>query len=280
MLKVNLYDSNFTHSINEDGFITSSMGVRPSLIEWVEKQNNWGGITVFTDRFIGSAKEVTSKWKVAWLIEPKSIHPWIYTDIIKYEDDFDLIFTHDRNLISRNPDKYKVSVIASTRIDDRDIGIHPKTKLLSIIASHKTQSVGHLLRHAVVREYGDKMDVWGSGYKWFDSKIEPLKDYMFSIAIMNTREDNFFTEVLVDCFMFGTVPIFWGCDNIWNFFDSNGIIHFKKIEELGGIIENLTPATYEAMRGPIENNLVLAQDYKSTDDILAKQLMKEFSIDI
>jgi hypothetical protein len=280
MLDINLFDSNFSHSFTQDGFITASMGVKPKLVNWIPKENNWDGVTVFTDHFIGKAKAVKSKWKVAWLIEPECIHKWIYSDIIKYEADFDLIYTHSSALIARNPSKYKLSLVASSRVPIDEQAIHEKSELLSIIASNKTQSVGHNLRHAVIREYGKHMDVWGSGYEWFKDKREPLQHYAFSVAIMNMSEDNYFTEVLTDCFMYGTIPIFWGCPNIGEFFNIEGLITFNKIEDLEYIIPSLNKTLYNSALGAVLENLETAKMYTSTDDMFARKLMKEFDFEI
>ena len=119
--------------------------------------------------------------------------------------------------------------------------------------------------------------MWGSGYRPFTDKIEPLSDYRYSISVMNSKLNNFFTEVLIDNFMCGTVPIFWGCPNISDYFDMDGIITFNTIEELDIILSNLSVDDYNKRLPAIKNNLKLAMKYSSTDDYIAN-IIKEMGI--
>ena len=51
---------------------------------------------------------------------------------------------------------------------------------------------------------------------------------MFSIAIENSRNGCYFTEKILDCFTTRTVPIYWGCPDIGDYFDMNVIITFNR----------------------------------------------------
>jgi len=273
MLKVNLFDQNFNHSFEQEGYYTCSMGRKPKLLEWVKNNLEFDGATVFTDNMIFDpvVDRVKSKLKIAWCLEPPSIHPHVYKHIVDFEHKFDYVFTFSQDLISRNPAKYIRTPIGSSRVNDEDIKVHPKTKGLSIIASGKNFAEGHRLRHAVIRQL-EGVDCWGDGYKYFTSKLDPLRDYMFSIAIMNCRIDNYFTEVLVDCFALGTVPIFWGCPNIGDFYNTKGIIQFETIDDLRNI--KLSKSLYESMHDAIEENKEIAKTMVSTDDLVAKNILK------
>jgi hypothetical protein len=92
---------------------------------------------------------------------------------------------------------------------------------------------------------------------------------------MNSKKNNYFTEVLLDNFRVGTVPIFWGCPNIGDFFDMNGIITFDTIEDLDLILSNLTKNDYYEMLPHINNNFELVKKYVSTDDLIADILLEK-----
>ena len=62
-----------------------------------------------------------------------------------------------------------------------------------------------------------------------------LFDWMFHIAIENVSRDDYFTEKLLDCFLTRTVPIYWGCPNISNYFDAEGIIHINTLNNNGAL---------------------------------------------
>jgi hypothetical protein len=96
-------------------------------------------------------------------------------------------------------------------------------------------------------------------YNPVKKKIEALKDYRYSFCIENCKKDYYFTEKLLDCFLSGTVPIYWGCPNLSDFgYDERGIIRFNTKEELLEIINNLTPETYYEMLPYIRHNYNLA----------------------
>ena len=181
--------------------------------------------------------------------------------------------------------KYIKNLIGTSRVSDSDAGIHKKTKMLSLIASDKTWTRGHQLRHIVANAIKDRyeVDLWGSAYKPFgktgltaaairEGKNEPLKDYRFSIAIMNAKHDNYFTETLIDLFRHGTIPIFWGCDNIGEYFNEDGILKFNTGPELFQILDNLTSEEYDKRKPAIKENFEIAKKYCSMDDTFADNL--------
>jgi hypothetical protein len=56
------------------------------------------------------------------------------------------------------------------------------------------------------------------------SKIEIFETYMFSIVIENSRQIHYFTEKIIDCLLTKTIPIYYGCPNISDYFDTSGWI--------------------------------------------------------
>lgn len=106
-----------------------------------------------------------------------------------------------------------------------------KTKLMSIMVSHKSYTPGHKYRHALVNyilKYRLPIDIWGNGtkiykqrfpesnniYGDFKSMAEMCENYTFTIAIENTSHDHYFTEKIVNPLIYNTIPLYWGCKNI------------------------------------------------------------------
>jgi len=112
------------------------------------------------------------------------------------------------------------------------------------------------------------MDVYGNGYRAIENKLTGLSDYRFSIVIENTKQNFYFTEKLLDCFVTGTVPIYWGCPSIDKFFDKNGIISFNNMDDLNDILNNITEETYLKMIKSVENNFNISMKYKTAEDYL------------
>jgi hypothetical protein len=93
-----------------------------------------------------------------------------------------------------------------------------------------------------------------------DDKIN-LFNSMFSIAVESSYEKNYFTEKLIDCLLTKTVPIYWGCPNISDFFDDRGIISFKTYEEFLIKINSINEKTYNEMKPYIDANYEKAKEY-------------------
>jgi len=285
-LVVNLFDRCFSHTMQLWGYISSNgndVWGKPKNITYVEKQLEFNGITVFTDHYLTNRnliENVKSTHKVAWICEPRNIHQFAYKGIEQNIDLFDLVVTWNQELIDKY-DNCKLMPVMETRVAEKDWGIKEKSKLVSLIASSKTTTPGHKFRFEITNKFASpyKIDLWGSAFNKFESKTEPLEDYYFSITVHNNKEDNLFTDALLDCFALGTIPVFWGCPNIGEFFDEKGIITFDNLEELESILGSLTPELYRSMLPSIERNHEIAKKYKPTkDDQLYSHLRKEFNL--
>jgi hypothetical protein len=275
MIEVNLFDNNFTHSKSHYGVYTSTYKYPPKEIFWEYRHMNYDGITVFTDFYITDSlvDDVKSNLKIAWLMEPPAIHPWTYENIVKVEDKFDYILTFEESLLNRSS-KYIKYIVGQSRVTDDVANIYDKNKHMSLISSGKGISDGHRYRGEVVDKLHSKylFDLWGHAHKTFEEKTEPLKDYEFSIAITNSRINNYFTEILLDCFRLGTIPIFWGCPNIDEYFNLSGMEIFNTIEELDYVLSNLKP--YKEYLPGAKENFELCKQYIHTDDYIARILKK------
>lgn len=79
-----------------------------------------------------------------------------------------------------------------------------------------------------------------------------LFESMFHICFENCRSVNYFSEKLCDCLATYTIPIYWGCPNIGEYFNMDGIIVAESHEHAIDLLNNLTPVDYwerlEAMR--------------------------------
>lgn len=271
---VNLFDSTFSHTKELWGYITATgvkMWGKPKKIEFVQNNMNYDGVTFFVDDHVSNidlVRTVRSKYKVAWLIEPKELKPNSYRSVENHANEFDLVITHDKSLINKFPNCKHIQQ-AECRVTYEDWGIHKKSKMVSLIAANKKMMEGHRFRFTAAERLHSKhgFDLYGAAFNnRFENKTDALKDYYFSITIHNTIQDNFFTDGIVDCFALGTIPIFRGCPNIGDFFDKNGIICFETIEELDEILSNLTEKDYYDRFESVKNNYEIAKKFKKTNE--------------
>ena len=265
--KVNIVDSTFSHS--KIGYCSDYQDSK--LFEWVRDNINKSGndSIIYTDARL---HEVTNNENsYAWLIEPKEIASYTYEFIENNNNSFKKVFTHEKTLLDKGLN-YELIPFGCCWIKPEDQLIYEKTKLVSIISSNKKQTEGHRFRHDIIDKLQNKIDVYGRVYNPIDYKLEGLKDYQFHIVIENTKRDYWFTEKLIDCFVTGTVPIYWGCPSIGDFFNTNGMIIFETLDELEEIINNITEKDYLNYLDFINENYNLSKKYLLPDDLIYRNL--------
>jgi hypothetical protein len=104
--------------------------------------------------------------------------------------------------------------------------------------------------------------------KWTDDEgkllgeqKEPMFDSMFHICIENTSIKNFFTEKIIDCFQAHCIPIYYGCKNIHEFFNPDGIIRVNSVDELINACNRLTPECIYTLQPAVEENYTRSLKY-------------------
>ena len=253
------------------------VGLVPPRLLHLDRSGSPNRITLFTEGAIGDVFIDQSPVKIAWLLEPQEYDPHgAYTAIADYElaKRFDLVLTHNEDFL-RTSSKFVYMPLAGCWIDERDWGVASKTKNLSIIASSKAFLEGHQLRHTVIQQFQGSIDgVYGNGYQQLPNKITGLRDFRYSLIIENVRRNYFFTEKLIDAFVTGTVPVYWGCPDIAKFFNPDGMIQFADIAELPGILAALSPQDYERRLPAIRDNFLRAQRYAVPEDHLYQYVLQ------
>ena len=83
---------------------------------------------------------------------------------------------------------------------------------------------------------------------------------MFHWAVESIREEGYFTEKLLDCFMTYTIPVYYGDPKIGNVFNLDGIIMLDTADPVGQA-NSLTESLYEYKIYAIMENHKLALPY-------------------
>jgi len=164
------------------------------------------------------------------------------------------------------------------KLDINKFKIYNKTKQISFISSNKNICPGHQLRLECVNEVKNlelDVDIFGRGINPISSKLEGLKNYYYSIAMENEQLPFYFTEKIIDCFLSGTIPIYYGCSNIEKYFNPKGIISFNNKKELIDILNNLDYEFYNNNIEAIKENYNIAQNiWMDNDRMFNKYLNK------
>lgn len=267
-VKIFLQDNCFKHCIYSNNPI-SPIELSDEIV-W-DRSNNYtdDDIIIYTDNCIYTSRNNNRK-DIAWLIEPKEFQENTYSYVIDNYNKFYKIFTHDADLL--NLPNAVLIPFGGCWIEKDDFFIYKKTKNISIICSNKSFLSGHKLRHECIAQFKNKIDIYGNGYNPIESKLQALKDYRFQIVIENSKKDFWFTEKIIDCFVTGTIPIYYGCEAIGDFFDKNGIITFNSLEELDNILKNLTVKMYKSKLNSIKNNFKISKKYVLAENIIFEKL--------
>jgi len=212
--------------------------------------------------YIDSSKIINvNKPKLLFLVECPEILNLIYfenySNLIN-ETNADIIFTYCKDYVDNKKIFYNNPPFGSWATPK----LQQKTKLISTICSFKNITTGHELRHKCIKELKKlnyNISLYGSGYNYIQSKNEGLDDYCFSIVIENSKVNGYFTEKILDCFLTGTIPIYWGDPSIGEIFDINGIIILKSLDD----ILNINFELYQKMLPYVIKNYEIANNYKN-----------------
>jgi hypothetical protein len=101
---------------------------------------------------------------------------------------------------------------------------------------------------------------------------EDLFYSMYHICIENQQVPNYFTEKLIDSFLTYTMPVYWGCPNITDYFDPDGMILFDTVDELIPKLNSLTFDYYYDRMDIVEKNRKIAESYANFGDRVAASI--------
>ena len=116
----------------------------------------------------------------------------------------------------------------------------PKSRDISGFCSSQHCMKGHHRRLSCVgrlkRDMGDDIDWFGRNIRFIEDKWDGLAPYRFSFALENSREDDYWTEKLVDCFLSRTIPLYDGAPNLAQYFPEGSYIPVN-MDDHGAIVQ-------------------------------------------
>jgi hypothetical protein len=94
------------------------------------------------------------------------------------------------------------------------------------ITSNQRSSKGHNMR----MDFFDRIkelpfvNLYGRGINPVNDKWDVLKTSKYAIAYENFQNDYYWTEKIIDCYLSYTMPLYFGCNTIENYFPENSFI--------------------------------------------------------
>jgi hypothetical protein len=219
---------------------------------------------------------------IAVQCEPSSILG-LTASFIRNHRNFDIVLTYDDEILDACPNAkmyvYGTSWISETVADSIHTDI--KSPKISALTGHKSQTLGHKFRHQlyvsqrtiplpitwyrsgappIIREIGNNPII---DLDLLRGKLMLFSGYQYAIIIENCRQNNYFTEKLMDCLLTKTIPIYYGCPNISKWFDTTGwmILDSESVEDLVMNCSNLP--NYSELSHTINLNHDRAKKYIS-----------------
>ena len=83
---------------------------------------------------------------------------------------------------------------------------------------------------------------WGNNgnlMPFANKKGETIKNYKFCLTIENSNEKNYISEKFYDCILTNTIPIYYGCSNIKDYWNENGYFLLENIDNYQYVIDKL-----------------------------------------
>jgi hypothetical protein len=199
------------------------------------------------------------------------------SEIINNHTKVDLILAFDPDLLDNCPNAVPMMCGITWIDDDGRRKCVDKEYGLSFLCGSKMWTAGHVFRRTIW-DHQDRIKIPGDFWISSSSPIERkhpdnkklptpqsskylMFNKQFHICVENSVEENYFSEKIVDCFVTKTVPIYYGCPNLSEFFDMDGVLQFNDLEQLIDICESLHRGVYDHMKDAIETNYTLSLEY-------------------
>ncbi len=226
----------------------------------------------------------TPSKKYGFLLEPRVKQPKDYSRIEKnkhWASDFTNILTHDEKLLDNTENAIFFPGCASIWVDPQPTDIYQhKTKMISMVSSHKKMCPLHYLRIDVANKC--KKENLADTYGTFDGggyvpMIDVLKDYRYTIAFENYVSPYFFTERILSAFMTMTIPIYIGATKVDKFFNPDGmiIINEDDANDIEKVLKQCSEQDYEQRINAMKDNYNRTLRYLNSNDLLYELLFKE-----
>ena len=110
------------------------------------------------------------------------------------------------------------------------------------------------------------------------AKCELFGEAQYGVIIENTSHRGYFTEKLIEMFLLKTIPVYWGCSNIGDFFNMDGIITINNIDDAIFKLNQLDEKYYNNHLEAINENYNTALNYINYEQRIVNQVLEIFEL--
>jgi hypothetical protein len=233
---------------------------------------------------VPTSQEDLSELNVLVLLEPNEyfgLHDWA----IQNKHLFSLILTWSDKVLNNCENAMFLPFGTTWLNEEQYTRKYEKKFQVSHVRGPLLKTQGHALRF----EYHDRTPELKIPHKsWLtagirekietcaEAKTELFGDAQFGVVIENTNHRGYFTEKIMEMFLLKTIPLYWGCSNIGNFFNTEGIITFNNVDDLIFTLNNLDENYYDSKINAIEENYNIAINYLSVEQNIINKITEIF----
>jgi hypothetical protein len=167
---------------------------------------------------------------LVWLLIQEPYVEGLFDWIIKGHDSYSRIFTHK---ILEGEKYFAAPPMIPWHINknyDALVNMKEPTrkeKTLSWVTSSQRIFPGHIKRMKFmdhIKRSGVSIDLYGRGINEIEDKWDALAPYYYTLAIENDSTNDYWTEKIADAFLSYTLPIYYGCTNLEDYFPSDSFV--------------------------------------------------------
>lgn len=208
-------------------------------------------------------------------------HDWA----IQNKDMFSCIFTWSDKVLANCPNAVFLQFGSSWVTEE--MAALPREKIFQIghLCGEKLLAYGHYIRHEILFRENEikipKKYVHVGERRWpqaIKAKEEFFGPPMFAVVIENTSHNGYFTEKITDCMLLKTIPLYWGCSSIDNFYNKDGIIKFQNADDFIQKCNQLTPEYYYSKLDIIEENFKRVQEHQKYEGRICNKIKNIFTL--
>ena len=241
--------------------------------------------------FVPTTLKSDNTLRFVYLIEPHEILDLRLNALTCYKKTYDFLLTHDEMLLKKIEGSY-LTEFGSCWIPDYNHA--SKEYSISFLCGGKVITSGHRLRHDiwnVAHMINIPKNFFISGnysgalknplnYPVLGKTKDELFNSMFHLCIENVKSNNFFTEKLIDCLYAKSIPIYYGCPNIGDWFDTRGFIIVNNVNDVVEATNNLTADTYIQKLEYVEKNYLAAKKFVDFNDHVKNKIESILSLNV
>jgi hypothetical protein len=223
--------------------------------------------------------------RVLLLVEPNEISN-LKDSIVNYNyKNFDLILTHDSEILQKCENS-ELHLFGTCWV--KDFIFTEKQFSVTTLIGGKSLTTNHYLRQKLINlidlKFKIRLDFFNSINNPFNDdrlitmKLNNVKNELFNsqfhIVIENVCSENWFTEKLIDCFQTKTIPIYLGCPNIHNWFNTDGMFIVDSINDIENILLSIDENTYQSKLNSVEQNYIKSFEFIDFGVMIEDKLKK------